>query len=169
MFLFMGFGAAHIANLPDASSNTSNGEPFVNTANLTFIATAFGLALLINVWIFYRVSGAVFNPAITLGLVLAGVITPMRGFAFSVAQIVGGITAAALIHVLMTGPLNVNTRLNNNVSITQGQSHAGNLISRSVHRDVFDGAIGHVRVYACRGKTQGYLSRACWDWIDVVC
>jgi len=120
MFLFMGFGAAHIANLPDASSDTSNGQPFVNTANLTFIATAFGLSLLVNVWIFYRVSGAVFNPAITLALALTGGIKPMRAVVFSVAQIVGGITAAGLIHALMSGPLNVNTRLGSNVSIAQG-------------------------------------------------
>src|SRR5271156_6352546 len=97
MFLFMAFGAAHIANLPDASSKTANGESFVNTANLAFIATSFGLALLVNVWVFVRVSGALFNPAISLALALTGIIRPLRAALFTVAQILGGITAAALI------------------------------------------------------------------------
>jgi aquaporin related protein len=120
MFLFIGFAAAHTANLPDAASTTSTGTPFTNTANLLYIAFAFGLSLAINIWIFFRVSGGIFNPAVAFALTLAGAISPLRCVLVSVAQIVGGITAAALIHGLLPGPLNVATTLGENTSIVQG-------------------------------------------------
>lgn len=50
----MGLGGAHIAN----------GYPNDGTARLMYISVAFGLALLVNAWIFYRVSGGLFNPAV---------------------------------------------------------------------------------------------------------
>jgi aquaporin rerated protein, other eukaryote len=120
MFLFLGFGTAHIANLPGAST-TTNGPEFINTANLMFIALAFGLSLIVNVWIFFRVSGALFNPAITLALALAKVITPLRGVLLVISQILGGITAAALVEALTPGTLSVSTRLGGGISIVQGR------------------------------------------------
>src|SRR5277367_962387 len=169
MFLFMAFGATHIANLPGASSKTSNGEPFIDTANLTFIATTFGLALLVNVWVFIRVSGALFNPAISLALALTGIITPMRAALFTVAQILGGITAAALIEALTSGPLNVNNRLGSDISIPQGLEHVGRLIDRVIHRDVFDRAVDTICLHARCGESQGHFSGSYWDWIDPGC
>ena len=120
MFLLIGFAAAHTANLPNAATTTSTGAPFTNTANLLYIAFAFGISLVVNVWIFFRVSGGVFNPAVALALTLVGAISPLRCVLVSVAQIIGGITAAALIDGLMPGPLNVATTLGENTSISQG-------------------------------------------------
>ena len=120
MFLLMGFAAAHTANLPNAATTTSTGTPFTNTANLLYISFAFGISLVVNVWIFFRVSGGIFNPAVALALTLVGAISPLRCVLVSIAQIVGGITAAGLIDGLMPGPLNVATTLGENTSIAQG-------------------------------------------------
>ena len=120
MFLMMGFAAAHTANLPNAATTTSTGTPFTDTSNLLYIAFAFGISLVINVWIFFRASGGIFNPAVALALTLVGAISPLRCVLVSVAQIVGGITAAALIDGLMPGPLNVATTLGENTSVVQG-------------------------------------------------
>ena len=117
MFLFMGFAAAHIANLPTA---TDAFVPGVNTANLMFIAVAFGLSLVINAWIFFRVSGAIFNPAVSLALALTGMLPPLRAVFLTLAQVLGGITAAGLIKILAPGELSVVTRLGPGVSIAQG-------------------------------------------------
>ena len=168
MFLFMAFGAAHIANLPDALSKTSTGEPFISTASLMFIATSFGLSLLVNVWVFFRVSGALFNPAISLALALTGVIGPLRAALLTLVQIVAGITAAALIKGLMPEPLNVNTRLSSNISIAQGQTYNCSLMDRSLHRSVFDRPIGSVRVHASRRETQSYIPRPRWHRINII-
>lgn len=121
MFLLLSFGGTHIANLPDATVTAQSGAKFIDTPNLMFISISFGLSLIINIWIFFRVSGALFNPAISLALVLANVITPLRGLLMFVAQLLGGIAASALIDGLMPGPLNVGTNLSGGISIAQGR------------------------------------------------
>jgi|SRR5208282_3902014 len=121
MFLFMGFAAANIANLPSASQTASNGGVLTSTSNLLFIAFAFGIALVINVWIFFRVSGALFNPAIALSLVVARVMPPLRAVVLVIAQILGGVTAAALVSALTPQGLHVGNRLGPGVSVVQGR------------------------------------------------
>jgi aquaporin related protein len=64
----------------------------VNTSNLLFIALCFGFALMVTAWIFFRVSGGLFNPAVSLGMVLVGALTPLRGALLSFVQILGAIT-----------------------------------------------------------------------------
>jgi aquaporin rerated protein, other eukaryote len=119
MFLFMGFAVVQIANLP-AANTTTNGVAQIETSNLLYIAFAFGISLVINVWIFFRVSGALFNPAISLALALARVISPVRAVLLCISQILGGITAAGLIRVLTPAPLVVGNRLGEGISVAQG-------------------------------------------------
>ena len=121
MFLLLAFGGTHIANFQGATVAAQSGTKFVDIPNLIFISISFGFSLMINVWVFFRVSGALFNPAISLALTLAKVITPLRGLLMFVAQLLGGIVAAALIDRLMPGPLNVSTRLGGGISIAQGR------------------------------------------------
>jgi aquaporin rerated protein, other eukaryote len=117
MFLFFGFAAAQIANLSGAGPLAPD---TISTSNLLFIATAFGLSLLTNAWLYCRVSGAIFNPAVSFALVLARVISPLRGLLVSIAQVGGGITAAGLIRALTSAPLDVSSRLGPNISPAQG-------------------------------------------------
>ena len=153
MFLFMAFGGTQIANLPGARTTTQPDS--IDTSNLMYISLAFGLSLIINVWIFFRVSGALFNPAISLALLIATVISPLRAVLFIVAQLLGGIVAAALIDGLMPGPLNVGTSLNGGINTTQGTfSPKSRADRRTVFGDVFDGAIGVGGLHAHSRKTQ---------------
>lgn len=94
--------------------------PFIDVTHLLFIATAFGLSLLVNAWVFYRVSGSIFNPAVTLALVTLGAVPPLRGALVVGAQVLGGMTAAALVDVLTPGPLLVATLLGGGVNIARG-------------------------------------------------
>ena len=66
-----------------------------------------GLSLLITAWLFYRVTGGLFNPNITLALFLVGVVGPVRFVLFCVAQMVGAIAASAIVYGLTPGPLSV--------------------------------------------------------------
>ena len=120
MFLFMGFSAAQIANLPSANLKAPNGIAITNTANLLYISFAFGISLVVNVWIFFRVSGALFNPAIALSLAIARVMPPLRAVILVIAQILGGITAAGLVSTFAPGGLNVGNRLGNEITAGQG-------------------------------------------------
>jgi aquaporin related protein len=60
LFLFFAFAGTQVANTPPP--NGSDALP--NTSNLMFIALAFGLSLMANVWAFYRVTGGLFNPVV---------------------------------------------------------------------------------------------------------
>ena len=113
MFLFMGFSTAQI---PTSFKMATPDSP----VTFLFIAFAFGISLLINVWIFFRVSGALFNPVISLSLALAKVISPVRAFFLTISQLLGGVTAAALVSAFTPEPLNVGNRLGQGVSIGQG-------------------------------------------------
>jgi aquaporin related protein len=70
-----------------------------------YISCVMGLSLLVSAWLFFRASGGLFNPNVSLALVLTGVITPVRFVLYCIAQLLGGITASALVLALMPGPL----------------------------------------------------------------
>ncbi|EJD40231.1 aquaporin-like protein [Auricularia subglabra TFB-10046 SS5] len=74
-----------------------------------YISAGFGFALLVAAWLFFRISGALFNPNISTALLIIGVIKPLRYIFYVIAQLIGGIVAAAIVQGLMPGPLAVNT------------------------------------------------------------
>ncbi|KAK7403879.1 Aquaporin-1 [Neonectria punicea] len=117
MFLllsFIGTQTAIITNNP--SDPTAPLQPF----SLLYIAASFGTALAANVWIFYRVTGGMFNPAVTLGLVLVGAVKPIRGLFIVPTQLVAAIAAAAVTDGLLPGPLGVANTLGGGASKAQG-------------------------------------------------
>lgn len=116
-----------VANIPATSvtSGTTEGQDgstaaTANTSNLLYIALSFGFSLAVNAWIFFRVSGGLFNPAVSLGMALVGALTPLRAALLSVSQILGGITGAAIIQAITPGTLNVRTQLGAGTTVVQG-------------------------------------------------
>ena len=73
MFLFFVFGAAQVANAAAVVANGAGGQQgnhlitqAPNTSVLLFISLASGFSLAVNVWVFFRISGGLFNPAVRL-------------------------------------------------------------------------------------------------------
>lgn len=66
MFLFFAFTGTAVANIPAGTggTTTTGGTGFDITVQ-TYIALAFGFSLMVNVWVFYRISGGLFNPAVS--------------------------------------------------------------------------------------------------------
>ncbi|GAA5868368.1 hypothetical protein JCM3774_003269 [Rhodotorula dairenensis] len=127
LFMLFALGATNIANLPTTSvtNNTTEGEAgstvqTANTSNLLYIAFAFGISLTVTAWCFARISGGLFNPAITLGMFLIGALSPLRAAILTFVQILGGITGAAIIDALTPGTLNARTKLTPGMSISRG-------------------------------------------------
>ncbi|KAG9221225.1 hypothetical protein CCMSSC00406_0007399 [Pleurotus cornucopiae] len=116
-FLLLGLGgiqagAAALGNpLPDSPPSI---------LMLMYIAMSMGLSLLISAWLFYRITGGLFNPNVSLALLLTGVIGPVRFVLYVIAQIGGGIAAAGLVRGLTGIPLASNTRLSAQTSLAQG-------------------------------------------------
>jgi MIP family channel proteins len=80
LFFFIAAGAALVAT----------GDP---AAALLIVALAHGIVLAVLVSAFGAVSGGHFNPAVTLGLWIAGQIDAVKGVAYMVAQLLGGAAA----------------------------------------------------------------------------
>lgn len=64
MFLFMSFSAAQIGNEKTDTLRPLSQQAGLSLLQITYIAAVFGVSLGVNVWIFYRVSGGQFNPAV---------------------------------------------------------------------------------------------------------
>ncbi|KAH7313449.1 aquaporin-like protein [Stachybotrys elegans] len=135
MFLLLAFIGAQTA----INNNAANSEPTLFPYSLMYIAASFGCALAVNVWVFYRVTGGMFNPAVkhhcpwfrqsnvtlicgqvTLGLVLVGAVKPLHALLIVPAQVAAGISAAAVTNWILPGSLGVANRLANGTNIAQG-------------------------------------------------
>ncbi|VVT50497.1 uncharacterized protein SAPINGB_P002783 [Magnusiomyces paraingens] len=116
-FLLFGFFIAQIAN-QDTSIPASSLQP--NLTKLLFISFGFGFSLMVNVFIFYRVSGGLFNPAVTLALTLVRAIDPIRCVLCWIAQITAGMAAAGAVSAMTPGPIMFNVGLGGGASKSQG-------------------------------------------------
>jgi len=90
MLVFVGAGAVtfFVANQP-------NGD-----ANIIIAALAHSLILVGIIATFGHISGAHVNPAVSLGVTVAGKMNPLAMLVYWVAQFAGGIAAAALIRYI---------------------------------------------------------------------
>ncbi|KZO98906.1 aquaporin-like protein [Calocera viscosa TUFC12733] len=128
MFLIIGLGgiqaAATSSQLLSAESNPSTGLQSTNAVKsidqLLYISTSMGLGLLVAVWLFYRVTGGVFNPAVSTALLLVGTISPVRFVLYCLAQLGGAIVASAILLGLTPGQLVVTPSLGPGVNPAQG-------------------------------------------------
>ena len=75
---------------------------------------------MVNAWTFFRVSGGLFNPAVTWGMYLVGGITWLRAIFLFVTQLLAAIVAAAMARALFPAELDVQTSLASGTTVTQG-------------------------------------------------
>jgi aquaporin related protein len=100
LFLFFAYAGTQVANTALFAKGVDRVPSLVT---ILFIALSFGFSLLVNAWMFYRICGSAFNPAVTLGLALIGAIGWLRAAMMIVAQILGAIVAAAVVSGLFPG------------------------------------------------------------------
>ena len=100
IFLMLAYGSVQATQSEGIAT-----PPLSQVERVLYIATSFGLSLLITVWLFYRVTGGLFNPDISLALFLTGSIGFVRFVLYCLAQLVGGITAAAIVLALTPAPV----------------------------------------------------------------
>jgi aquaporin related protein len=124
MFLFFAFSGTQVANIgtqDQSDSNTTTGaDTGFSPQVLQYIALVFAFSLMVNVWIFFRISGGLFNPAVTFAMLLTKAMTPVRFFLLLVAQIAGSIFASFLVSVIFPTQLNVRTTLSADTSLARG-------------------------------------------------
>lgn len=67
------------------------------------ISLAFGLSIVAAAYSIGAISGAHLNPAVSLGMVTAGRMSPAEFLCYAIAQIIGAIVAALVIMLIATG------------------------------------------------------------------
>ncbi|KAK7757135.1 Aquaporin-1 [Diatrype stigma] len=122
MFLLFAFGGTNTVNsapqLEGASPSLAS-----NPSKLMFISLCFGLSLAVNAWTFFRISGGLFNPAVSIGMMVVGArieVTYVRGILIIIAQLLGAIAASAVVYGLQPGGFNVATTLGGPTTVAQG-------------------------------------------------
>lgn len=75
-------------------------------AGLLGAGAAFGLTLACFWYLFHRISGAHFNPAVTMGLALNGTVSWIDAVFYWIAQLLGGIVAALGLYFVFGGSEN---------------------------------------------------------------
>ena len=120
LFLFFAFTGTQVANSQTQGTTSTTIAQGSNPAQLLYISLCFGFSLAVNAWVFFRISGGLFNPAVTFGMVIVGAVPPVRGALVVVSQIIGAIAAAGIVSVMFPGQLNVRTSLGARTSKAQG-------------------------------------------------
>ncbi|TFK73288.1 aquaporin-like protein [Pluteus cervinus] len=116
-FLLFGLGGIQATTGEDSVSKVATG----NIDRIFYISTAMGMSLLVSAWLFFRVTGGLFNPNISLSLLLVGIIGPTRFVLYCIAQLLGAIAASYLLLGLTSSHnLSVNTGLQQGISPAQG-------------------------------------------------
>ncbi|PSR97446.1 aquaporin-1 [Coniella lustricola] len=120
MFLFFSYAAAQIGNEKVDTLVPALEAPGSSLLQISYISAVFGFSLGVNVWIFYRVSGGMFNPAVALGLWIAGAFNWVRMVCVIPMQFLGAIAAAGLVSAILPGDLLAENALAPGTSVTQG-------------------------------------------------
>ncbi|CAN8096191.1 unnamed protein product [Discula destructiva] len=123
-FLYMAY-SGQIMALSQASSLATAGGTSADT--VVYISLIYALSLLVNAWLFYRISGGLFNPAVALGLGLAGQLSWLRIAFLIPAQLLASMAAGGLVSAMFAEQLgsgatigNINTLLGAGTSTAQG-------------------------------------------------
>ncbi|KAI6781577.1 Aquaporin-1 [Emericellopsis cladophorae] len=105
LFLFLSFCGAQTAL--DTNDPLDPEAPLL-PYSLMYISASFGVSLALTVWVFFRATGGMFNPA------------PIAGLAIIATQLVAAIAASAVVSAILPGPFSVGNKLDIGTSIAQG-------------------------------------------------
>ena len=121
LFLFFAFSGTQVANTIDPKSVQSLSlSQSSDPARLLYVSLCFGFSLAVNAWVFFRISGGLFNPAVTLGMCLVGALPYVRGILLFISQLLGAVAAASVVSPLFPGALKVQTSLAQGTTVAQG-------------------------------------------------
>lgn len=113
LFIFTGLGGT------SAAISLSSSDP-TNPVKYLFIATAWGMSAAVNSWVFFRISGGLFNPAVTIAMIIIRAVSLLRGLLIIFTQILASIAASGVL-VRLVPPQTVSmTELGDSTSVVQG-------------------------------------------------
>ena len=127
LFLFLSLGIATIAGQQNLTANSAaqvqdtggaSAGGSLDASQLLYSSLGFGFSLAVNAWLFFRISGGLFNPAVTLALFLTKSLTWYRAVVLCVIQFVAAIAASGMAQVLVPGGINARTKLAGSTTVS---------------------------------------------------
>ncbi len=172
LFLFFAFSGTQVANTQTQSPSATTISQAANPAQLLYIALCFGFSLAVNAWVFFRISGGLFNPvtlskASTNAMPMADISKGSDIWDVSCRRptIHSGCPPHRLpnpwSHLSSSGcERPVPGTVEREDSIEWRHIYR----PRSFHRDVLDSSAGVHNFHACSRKAQGHFHRSYWHW-----
>ncbi|ODV60407.1 aquaporin [Ascoidea rubescens DSM 1968] len=120
IFLWTAFMIAQIANHDIILNSMLDVERGSSPAQLIMISFGFGFGVMVSVFLFFRVSGGNFNPAVTVTLMLAGAVPLVRGLLMIFTQMVAGMAAAGAVSAMTPGEILFANSLGGGCSRSRG-------------------------------------------------
>jgi len=113
LFILTGLGGT------SAAISLSSNDPS-NPAKYLFIATSWGMSGAVNAWVFFRISGGLFNPTVTIAMMAIKAVSPFRGILLILTQIIASIAASGVLVGLVPPETVSMTELGGGTSVVQG-------------------------------------------------
>ncbi|KAG8822554.1 hypothetical protein FRC19_005710 [Serendipita sp. 401] len=122
VFLLLALGSIQSAKLSVVATQGAGVAEFGphSLDHNIYISASAGVSLLASAWMFYRITGGLFNPAVSLALRLIGQISTIRLVLYFIAQLTGAIIASAIIRGVTPEPFLIKTKLGENINLVQG-------------------------------------------------
>jgi aquaporin related protein len=114
-FLYMLTGLGGTSAAISLSSNDPD-----NPVKYLYIATSWGMSTAVNAWVFFRISGGLFNPAVTIAMMMIKAVSPYRGVLIILTQVVACIAASGVLMRLVPPETVSMTELGEGTSVVQG-------------------------------------------------
>lgn len=105
-------------------------------AQILMVAVAFGVAVVAMAYTIGNISGCHINPAVTLGALLAGRISPKDAGMYMVFQVIGAFIGSALIYLILASGVEVTSTTTGANNVGDGMVTAG-LIAEIIFTCIF--------------------------------
>ncbi|CAH0046173.1 unnamed protein product [Clonostachys solani] len=122
MFLFFAFAGTEVANIRSDSqgSNSTTGESTgFNLAFLIYISLSFGFSLIVSAWVFFQINDGLFNPAVTLRIVMVKATIVINRICPLAAQMTSATIGSTVVRYLFLKWFDIHTTLGGGASLAQ--------------------------------------------------
>ncbi|KAL6161445.1 Aquaporin-1 [Exserohilum turcicum] len=121
LFMLIGLGGnSTITNDTAVELQYEGGKTSADPDKVLVIAVSCGASITVNASTFFRISGGLFNPAVTMAMMIVRAVPPIDGFLDMFSQMAGAILASAIAYGLLPPGSLATVELGSSTTITQG-------------------------------------------------
>lgn len=118
---FLGIaGNSAIVNNAAVAQQFPNGASTASPSKLLFTVMIWGLSVIVNAWAFIRISSGLFNPAMTMAMMMPRAVPLLDGFPDMAAQLVGATLVGRIPCSLLTVDAWARAEMGSQTTVAQG-------------------------------------------------